>query len=178
MSNDNSRIPVSQLPVFSPIDSSYYIVCNRQDSDTGLNETGVISSTELVSNYLSAVLTGDDNYPGLNDYLSTHSGGGGASLIEEVGKLALVDYTFPYLSDANIIIYYHTDSSVLARTNVKSFLDSYTSEYMSTNMSDYLDSLSSESPFDGCKLLVFGDDMTPSYITLSDLADYLSNRST
>lgn len=170
MSSDNDRIPISQLPVFSPVSGSYYLVGNTKTS-----ETGIIDSAELITNYLSDTLDGSEDLPGLTAYISTHCDVG--ELPAQIDMLTSVHYSWDDLSDAELVAFKGIDSTV--RMNIGEVIQSY----LDVHFGAYLYSLPQETPEDEYCLIMYhplglSGSADIYHITLSNLANYLSNRST
>jgi hypothetical protein len=83
------RREIGNLPILSEYgsESTPYLVANDHDNQ----ETGLVAGYGLVSQYLDNGLNPNYNYTQLNEYLSTHTSGGGGEVTVEAMAEALED---------------------------------------------------------------------------------------
>lgn len=67
---DEEKKRISDLPVLYPSDYEDFVMLGNQ-SDI----TGVMSSTDMVTNYLENIIDGNRDFDGLNSYIHAHGGG-------------------------------------------------------------------------------------------------------
>jgi len=109
------RIPISKLHEFDPkVDTdSYFLVCNYASSST----TGIVDGYGLISNYLDNVMSGSDDFSGLNNYLSNHGGGGGGGNLPEMIEGLYSRHEPVDILEDELVVYHSTSSTFRIEIN-------------------------------------------------------------
>ena len=109
------RIPISQLHEFDPREDqdSYLLVCNNASTGT----TGVVCAKNLISDYLSDVLSGSDDFQGLTDYISHHGGGGGGGNLPDMIQSLYSRHEPVNILDDELVVYHSTSSTFRIEIN-------------------------------------------------------------